>query len=1277
VRDRIPQVDPNHLVVRFRPGRSDIAARVARAGASVTRPIAGTAWTELSTPHGSARKVSRVLAHDPAVAQVALSYIRHATTLPDDPQWAARQSSYLAPLRLDRAWDISKGAGITVAVVDTGMDLGHPDLAGQIVSGYNVRSPAAPPQDDNGHGTMVGGIIAARTNNALGVVGVAPSARLMPIKVLDSSGSGSDADIAVGIDWARTHHAQVINMSLGGIFDDPMLASAVQQAISAGVVVVAAAGNDGADGVSFPAADPGVLAVSATDHAGALASFSSFGWRIDVAAPGYEITSTALGSTYATESGTSFSSPIVAGVAALVRAQHPLWTVTQVDDRIRDTARDLGSPGVDPAFGYGLVDPLAALGGPPAAPDPSPSVGPDEPNDTPASATSLTVGVTHNAQIAPETDEDWYTINLASPGWYVAHVPASEHSLDHEMDPIVDLYHSDDSFAASQELSGGDLTFHVSTPGDYLLRVRNLNASTSPYTIVVQPTGTPPRFAPSLDIDFGAGSQSVGIGDVDGDGRNDTAVAFGNASAFPDTIVVLRQTPDRSLSVYAALATDPMSGGGMAVGDLDGDGKADVAVPTSAGIDIFTHIGPNTIGPSQTIARTGTTSLAIADVDGDSHNDIVAVGSFGVRVYWGPGFTTMKSLTVVATSGTVAVGNVTQHGDALLDVVTCCMKMFKQASARTFDAAKSYPLANAADVAVGDLNGDGAPDVATSVRASAGAVGRAVQNGTGVLVAQSALSVRADPQPVSVTDVDGDGLADVVVLHDYVAGPGAPPAAVGWLRQSSPGVFAVEQTFPIDDTETSYDAHAMALGDIDGDGAPDVVSATVFGVSLLMQNSVNLPSLGKAWIVDSSPSDLATGVAPTAAATITLGRDVTNVAPGTVEMRDGSGQPVAATVAYDSPTHVVTVVPNAPLPNGQYSIHMHDLVDTGGEVLADAGIAYTVGPAPDEVAPQTTVTSAPTGIRATAAAGVSFVSNEPGSVFECSLNNQPYHACTSPVQLTSVTGSNVFRVFARDAAGNEDPTPAVASWSFRPAVHGYWMVGRAGTVYAFGNALPFGNADTTRAVDLDVAPSGYGYWIVDAFGRVFAFGDARSYGNAPALAPGDSVTSISRTATGRGYWLFTALGRVYPFGDAQFYGDLRASHLNGSVVDSTRTPSGRGYYMVGADGGVFSFGDARFHGSTGGIRLTAPVRSIVPDPDGAGYWLVSVDGGVFAFDAPFHGSMGNVRLNRPIVGMVAFGTGYLMVGADGGIFNFSSKPFYGSLGSRPPAVPIVSVAAIG
>jgi len=261
-------------------------------------------------------------------------------------------------------------------------------------------------------------------------------------------------------------------------------------------------------------------------------------------------------------------------------------------------------------------------------------------------------------------------------------------------------------------------------------------------------------------------------------------------------------------------------------------------------------------------------------------------------------------------------------------------------------------------------------------------------------------------------------------------------------------------------------------------------------------------------------------------------------------------------------------------------------------------------------------------------------------------------------------------------AGSEPPPPPAAPGS-------YWMVGSDGVVHAFGGARHFGQPvaqlGATRAVDLEPTPSGAGYWVVDDRGRVHAFGDAGVFGHAdPAgLQAGETVTSLSATPSGDGYWLFTSRGRVLAFAGARHLGDMARVKLNGPVLDSVATPSGGGYYMVAADGGIFAFGDAKFFGSMGAKKLNAPVQSLVPDPDRAGYWLVAADGGVFAFDAPFRGSLGGTRLNKPVTGMVRYGNGYLMVGEDGGIFNFSDRPFSGSLGDRPPAHPIVSVAALG
>jgi hypothetical protein len=245
---------------------------------------------------------------------------------------------------------------------------------------------------------------------------------------------------------------------------------------------------------------------------------------------------------------------------------------------------------------------------------------------------------------------------------------------------------------------------------------------------------------------------------------------------------------------------------------------------------------------------------------------------------------------------------------------------------------------------------------------------------------------------------------------------------------------------------------------------------------------------------------------------------------------------------------------------------------------------------------------------------------------------------------------------------------------------GYWMVGRDGSVNAFGDAAKYTpNSAIGDTVDLEPSPTGRGYFTVTKQGIVMGHGDSvRAPSPLVPLdgGPGEEVTAISVTRSGHGYWVFTTLGRVVPFGDAPFLGDMSGTKLNGPVLDSIVTPSGNGYYMVASDGGIFTFGDAVFYGSMGATKLNKPVQSLVPDADGIGYWLVASDGGIFAFEAPFYGSMGDTALAKPVTGMVGFGNGYLMVGEDGGIFTFGDAPFLGSLGDNPPAVPIVSVAVL-
>ncbi|HEX5367821.1 MAG TPA: S8 family serine peptidase, partial [Dehalococcoidia bacterium] len=285
------------------------------------------------------------------------------------------------------------GSGVTVAVVDTGIG---PNSDLSVAGGTSFVSGVSSYNDDNGHGSHVAGIIAAR-DNGFGVIGVAPGASLLAVKVLDSTGSGYMDDVAAGVNWATAHGADVINMSLGcyttpiSACDDPVLGDAVHNAAVANVVVVAAAGNScdasctsSTDNVGYPARYPDVIAVSAicgptvTSYcrsADSIASFSSRGPDVEVAAPGDYIYST-YGSGYAYLSGTSMASPHVAGLAALVVACG--YHGAAARSRIDGTAQDLGTSGRDSLYGYGVINapaaaPCAGSGGGGSTPTPTPT----------------------------------------------------------------------------------------------------------------------------------------------------------------------------------------------------------------------------------------------------------------------------------------------------------------------------------------------------------------------------------------------------------------------------------------------------------------------------------------------------------------------------------------------------------------------------------------------------------------------------------------------------------------------------------------------------------------------------------------------------------------------------------------------------------------------------------------------------------------------------------------------------------------------------------------
>jgi subtilisin family serine protease len=264
------------------------------------------------------------------------------------------------------SWAISTGDPVKVGVIDTGIDLKHPDLQANIKGGYNAINPLKSPNDDNGHGTHVAGIIAA-LNNSMGVVGVGPNIDIYAIKVLNAAGTGFLSDVIEGLDWAVANGMQVVNMSLGTSQDVQSFHDAILNAYNAGVTIVAAAGNSGG-AVSCPASYPEVIAVSATDQNNQIASWSSRGPEVDLAAPGVNIYSTYKGRSYATLSGTSMATPHVTGAAALTIDTKKcdlnldgVCTPSEVQQRLEQTAIDLGDPGKDNLYGSGLVNVYNAL----------------------------------------------------------------------------------------------------------------------------------------------------------------------------------------------------------------------------------------------------------------------------------------------------------------------------------------------------------------------------------------------------------------------------------------------------------------------------------------------------------------------------------------------------------------------------------------------------------------------------------------------------------------------------------------------------------------------------------------------------------------------------------------------------------------------------------------------------------------------------------------------------------------------------------------------------
>jgi subtilisin family serine protease len=418
------------------PSRLIVVAFVFLTLAGPARAATSTILVKFKQPAGAAAKISALgddavgetatrvsivrLSHGESAAARIAAYAKRADvvyaepnsrvealalTPPNDPYFSS-QWAFDATGALD-AWALYPGAygatgGALLAVVDTGISAAHPDLAGRVRTdlGASCLYPnpcvAGPATDDEGHGTHVAGIAGAATNNDIGVAGVAFSSPIIPVKVLDATGSGYYSDVANGIVWAAQHGARVINLSLGGSYSQTACDAVFTAEHSYGALVVAAAGNESSSAPSAPAACKGAVGVAATDEFDSPASFSNYGSPdVFVSAPGVHISSTVPGGAYAAWSGTSMASPFVAGIAALRFGEHPESTPADVRRILAASADKVGDVayGTDPyntcdactwqqSYGYGRVNVAAALGA--ATPSASPPPPPPPPTSLPA-----------------------------------------------------------------------------------------------------------------------------------------------------------------------------------------------------------------------------------------------------------------------------------------------------------------------------------------------------------------------------------------------------------------------------------------------------------------------------------------------------------------------------------------------------------------------------------------------------------------------------------------------------------------------------------------------------------------------------------------------------------------------------------------------------------------------------------------------------------------------------------------------------------------------------
>ena len=437
-----PKFVKGELLVQPKPWASKASVKAAfkRHGAQVIDEIPQIAVKRLHIPEHALEKVKAALSKSGKFAFVEKHAKAQGVYVPNDDKYDSQW--HLPKIQAPSGWDLSLGSSsVPIAIIDSGVDPDHPELSGKLMQGKNILDGSTDTHDVLGHGTAVAGSAAAISDNDQGVAGVAWNNPIMPLVVLSSDNWAYYSDIASAITYAADNGAKVMNISIAGSSSSWTLQNAVDYAWGKGAVIIAAAANESTSTPYYPAACDNVVAVAATDSNDNLASFSNYGDWIDLSAPGTSIVTTNNGGGYGSWYGTSFSSPITAGVAALMFSENPGLTNTDLVSLLNSSTDDLGASGFDSTYGHGRVNAyqavLAAMNADTETDTTAPSVSISAPTDGDTVSGSIAV----EAEASDDSNVDYVEFfvdgalmgsdssSTFSTGWDSTSVSDGEHDL--------------------------------------------------------------------------------------------------------------------------------------------------------------------------------------------------------------------------------------------------------------------------------------------------------------------------------------------------------------------------------------------------------------------------------------------------------------------------------------------------------------------------------------------------------------------------------------------------------------------------------------------------------------------------------------------------------------------------------------------------------------------------------------------------------------------------------------------------------------------------------